>query len=400
MHRAVIALAAIALAGCRDAVQPVQPPTSSSSGQVSPGVYEIVNLGTLDQTNGFGGGGSRAFAVNNRGQVVGSSRTGIGEPAPYGVRHAFLWENGGMTDLGSLGQLSEAFAINDLGQVVGRYVTSSFQERAFIWQNGVMQDLGVDNGAQAINNSGQVMTRRGLWQDGVLRDLGTFGGVNTRARGLNSSGQVVGESQTADGATHAFLWQDGVMQDLGTLGGTYSAAFAINDTGDVTGESTDSTGQTHAFRWTSGLMHDLGLLPGYTKSTGVVINPQGHVAGQASDPSTYGQHAFFWSDGVLCDLGTLGGPSTFVRALGPAEQVVGFSLVSGSVGSSHAIVWEDGVLRDLGTLPGWEYSEATGMNARGDVVGVSYQQIDSDVFRAVLWRRASGSPAQQAVTSR
>ena len=400
MRCVVFVLATLTLVGCQDAMQPAQPTTSLPLAQGGSGSYEIVDLGTLDQTNGGGGGGSRAVAINSHGQVVGSSRTGVGEPQPWGVRHAFLWENGVMSDLGSLGQLSEATAINDLGQVVGRYVTSSFEERAFIWQSGVMQDLGTVNGAYAINNRGQVMTWRGLWQDGVLRDLGTLGGAATRGRGLSADGQVVGESQTATGETHAFLWTDGVMQDLGTLGGTYSAAFAISETGDVTGESSDPSGQKHAFLWRDGVMQDLGLLPGYSASQGIVINPRGDVAGQTSDPSKYGVHAFFWADGALHDLGTLGGPSTIVQALGARGQVAGRSLRGASVSSAHAFVWEDGTLQDLGTLPSWEYSEASALNANGDVVGTSQQYADGDMYRAVLWRRVGGSPAAQVASTR
>ena len=137
-------------------------------------------------------------------------------------------------------------------------------------------------------------------------------------------------------------------------------------------------------------MQDLGRLPGYTTSKGVVINAQRNVAGQTSDPSIYGEHGFLWADGVMHDLGTLGGPSTFVQALGAQGQVTGSSLRSASVTSAHAFVWEGGVLQDLGALPGWEYSEAVAMNGRRDVVGTSYLQLDSDLYRAVLWRRVGG----------
>src|SRR4051794_34524752 len=52
-----------------------------------------------------------------------------------------------------------------------------------------------------------------------LVDLGTLGGADSLGLGINDSGQVVGQSDTADGHTHAFLYSQGVMADLGTLGG-------------------------------------------------------------------------------------------------------------------------------------------------------------------------------------
>ncbi len=69
-------------------------------------------LGTLP-----GGGTSIASGINDRGQVVGNSETVAGED----IRHAFLWEDGEMTDLGTLpgGTESIATAINDRGQIVG-----------------------------------------------------------------------------------------------------------------------------------------------------------------------------------------------------------------------------------------------------------------------------------------
>src|SRR5215469_18920794 len=79
-----------------------------------------------------------AFDINNQGQVVGLS----GLPGDTTV-HAFLWQKGIMTDLGTLpGDVaSEGDAINSKGQVVGGSADMDGNARAFLWQNGVMTDL-------------------------------------------------------------------------------------------------------------------------------------------------------------------------------------------------------------------------------------------------------------------
>jgi probable HAF family extracellular repeat protein len=75
------------------------------------------------------------------------------------------------------------------------------------------------------------------------------GGHTSRARDINARGQIVGESETARGDTHALLWQSGTMRDLGTLGGSSSAAAAINDDGQIAGLSTNAAGVRRAVVW-------------------------------------------------------------------------------------------------------------------------------------------------------
>jgi probable HAF family extracellular repeat protein len=95
-------------------------------------VTELKDLGT--------GAGAIAYGNNNRGQIVGSVFVSPGGATRYGA----LWQNGVLTNLGTLpGDMSAiATGINDQGQVVGSTWDSDFNwSHAFIYQNGVMTDL-------------------------------------------------------------------------------------------------------------------------------------------------------------------------------------------------------------------------------------------------------------------
>ena len=73
---------------------------------------------------------SEARAVNDRGQVVGDS-----SPAGLGPEHAFLWEQGRMRDLGTLGGLiSDATDINNHGWIVGASDVPGGDFHAVLWR--------------------------------------------------------------------------------------------------------------------------------------------------------------------------------------------------------------------------------------------------------------------------
>jgi probable HAF family extracellular repeat protein len=278
----------------------------------TPPRYEVIDLGTL------GGTYSRAFAINDAGQVVGVSQT------IESGGHAFFWDRrNGMIDLGVLyeGDMSAAYGVNDHGQVVG--FSGPDDRDAFIWdsENGMRCPEGFGSEARAINNAGQVVVNTEfhsyLWHPNeVVIVLGSLGTDRVSACALNSAGQVVGHAYTSISEYHAFLWDRATgMRDLGTLGGTCSMAFGINDTGQVVGKSRTTTGdwREHAFLWDSDTgMVDLG------EGRALAINNAGQVVGYMSSSGP----AFYWdSDIGMIQLSDLLLPNSGWRELHYASDI-------------------------------------------------------------------------------
>jgi probable HAF family extracellular repeat protein len=86
----------------------------------------MTDLGTL------GGTFSGAAGINDRGQIAGSSTL---SNVPGSAQHAFLWQDGVMVDLGTLGggDLSSGFQINNQGHVVGQARDAMSQRFATLW---------------------------------------------------------------------------------------------------------------------------------------------------------------------------------------------------------------------------------------------------------------------------
>ena len=368
--------------------------------------WSIRSLGTL------GGPTSRASLITARGQVIGASmvvRAAYGLPA-----HAFLWQNGRMSDLGSLGGVrrgSYPSDVNESGEVVGSSAVAARLDHAFLWRRGTMRDLGTlggrQSGATAINTRGQVVgqvdySHAFLWENDRMRDLGTLGGARTEAVDINRRGQIVGSSDTKivyrdtilEHATHTFLWQNGKMIDLGTLGGQSDSdgPAMINERGQIVGQSAtnkkdnDGFPIMHAFLWQDGKMTDLGTLGG-PESNATAINEQGQVIGWSDTTRGGVEHAFLWQHGTMTDLGTLGGPESDALAINEQGQIVGWGCVTKNGCVRHAFVWQDGKMTDLGTLGGFR-SEATDINDYGYIVGSSDTRgrpQQPSVTRAALW---------------
>ena len=253
--------------------------------------YSVGYLWFNGATTEFSSAGesARAEGINNLGHIVGTS----------GLR-AVTWENGRLTQLGGLtaGGTATAYAINDRGQIVGYARNASSDPRAVVWVNSVPTDLGTLGGPSStafdINEAGQIVgdsedaagqVRPVLWANGTPIDLGTLGGAHGIASGINDLGQIVGFSQTGAGNVyHATLWQNGTATDLGTVGGMLeSYASDVNHLGQIVGHSTDASGAPHATLWMDGSIYELGGVPGAATATAVAINDLGEVVGSTAD---------------------------------------------------------------------------------------------------------------------
>jgi len=138
-------------------------------------LYTVTDLGILEGTTG-------GQSLNDLGQATGSSNVSSGIfGSPAASPHAFLYSNGQMTDLGTLGgRTSVGFGINNAAHVTGAADTRAITSHAFLYSNGQMVDLG------------------------------TLGGDFSEGRGINDAGQVAGTSMLFCTATERWstwvLW--------------------------------------------------------------------------------------------------------------------------------------------------------------------------------------------------
>ena len=366
-------------------------------------LYRLIDIGTFGGPASYLGDpgvGPGVLHLNNRGVLIGHADTAFSDPnAPDNcdnpdcfLSHGFRWEDGVLTDLGTLpgGNRSQAISINARGWIAGGSTTGEFDPL-----------------------TGLLQFHTALWTDTEIIDLGTLGdGRNSVAVHVSNGGQIVGFSTvntTPDpfsfgGASiHPFIWQNGAMRDLGTLGGPDALASpgcANERSGLVTGFSfinstpNPDTGAltAHAFLWQDGKMTDIPTLGGTLVSGEVdvgalCVNNRGQVAGASTLPGDSVFHPFLWDRGVLTDLGTLGGSIGTVGWLNDGGDVVGDADTANDE-SFHATLWKKGVINDLGTLPGDCVSSASAINSNDQIVGESFN-CDTNTLRAVLWDKRS-----------
>ena len=247
----------------------------------------LIDLGTL------GGNESWASSINDEGQVAGYASNTTADsylkntnlyPSATQV-NAVIWQGGKVRDLGTLGGPDSIGSfINNHGQVAGWSFTNGKPNSdskvptldPFLWENGHMIDLGTLGGdvgfSNWMNDSGEVVgfsetakdksAQPFLWDGRRMIDLGTLGGAGGSANWINDNGDVAGAAQLSDGDWNGVLWTHGKTIDLPPVDGTPQAiANSLNDQNEVVGSAEDTKfNNLDAVLWTAGSAYDLNAL--------------------------------------------------------------------------------------------------------------------------------------------
>jgi probable HAF family extracellular repeat protein len=320
--------------------------------------YQVSNLPSV------GGTSSGGNSINDQSWVAGYSRF------PDRNRHAALWRNSLLTDLGTLGGPNSSVAWNvknTAGILVGISQTADPEP---------IENWSSMNFYSTPNNVGYINLGF-VWEGGPMRALPNFpGGNNGFATGANNLRQVVGWAET----------------------GVHDPTCCCQD------EPRHQVFQFLPAMWILGppdQIHELPLIPGDTSGAATAINDNGQIVGisgicDKAEGRRTAKHAVLWENGGVTDIGNLGAEWwNTPTAINQRGDVVGFNgdpaFVEGDI--VHAFMWtrEDGIrhLKPLkGRSPQHVDSEAYGINEARQVVGVS---CDADFVdcRAVVWDRGN-----------
>jgi probable HAF family extracellular repeat protein len=298
------------------------------------------------------------FSINKSGQfLLTTANPQVASP----TLKTYLVSGSSRTEVDTLnGTPVTLSALNDAGQLLGTFVPGGAANGAsdwFLYTGGMLTDLTANLNtlfpSAAFNNSGQValMTQQPprtaqnpihlmLYSSGTITDLGNpFGATSGTVVAINDVGQITGTYANAQGAKHGFLYSSGQFTDLGTLGGLDVIPSAINNQGQVTGTSdlgnpdVSDISERHNFLYSNGKMID--IIPNNDRSGDPsAMNNLGQVVGSYQGYTQAGIFAFLYTNSMLIDLTSripAGSGWTLERATGINDrgQIVGLGLLNG-----------------------------------------------------------------------
>ena len=202
---------------------------------------------------------SVACDINDAGQIVGDVESQDGR------WHAFMWDNGKIEELGFIDESAGIWChINNAGTMAVVYENiNDHIPGSYLYSEGTLSAFKPDVYIERINTLGSYVgtyitgTRsHAFFQKGdVFYDLGTLSSADlsdSEAHDINDFDQIVGGSiDYTTNTIHAFLWEKGQMKDLG---GDCSMALGINSSGQIVGNSIVSPGHSNGILWQNGKM--------------------------------------------------------------------------------------------------------------------------------------------------
>ena len=348
--------------------------------------------------------GSVATDLSERGHVVYSMNEWSGAAGAY---RWYRGESVRLTpDLMPGVQGAWPSAVNRWGTVVGdTWDVGTIGSWGFEWSDGVFTPLPRRpdfsySSTVDINDFGAVLVHRGegdccspTWRAAVrfgdheVTSPLTADQQPLYGLAMNNWGTVIG----VGGQGLAYRWQPGTDPMPLLPEGTWAQwqSWGINDRGTVLGFA------NQPFLWRHGRFTDVDLTVPQPLGTQKPdrLNNRDQVVGFVFENLQF--RAALWSRGRVIHLGDLGGGYSEALGINDRGEVVGRSRRAD--GSSGAFLWRDGTMIDLGALTGAPRSEAFAINNRGQVVGVrSYAgQYDSIAVLWETWVRRQGTVARR-----
>jgi probable HAF family extracellular repeat protein len=297
-----------------------------------------------------------AAALNNSAQVTGDFQTDVtvtysdGSTYTYNTTLAFLYSNGALQSLGSLGsptqQYSKGFDINNGGQVIGETTVQGATGLSYTYLVGSP-------------------TIGGPLPSGSPKYSAGYG--------INDSGTYTGKASVTSGTpnrTNAYICPGFFCNGFGATSGN-----SINNLGLVTGQFSVGSA-SHAFIFdpvVPNLPQDLGTLSGYLNSVGNKINDLGQIVGSSYNVANGGittSTAFLYENNQMRDLGTLGGFYSSARSINNKGVAVGLSTDTSN--ANRAFVFDGTSIVDLNSLIdptlGITLADAQDINDNGQIV--------------------------------
>ncbi len=336
-------------------------------------VYRLLRPGFTDaeHTGPYGQHSSHALGINAAGWAIGLSDR-------YGPKD----------DLGHTAWLFDGSATTRIGFIGEEYTRSDGRRQsAPIAENARGDVLGFSERWDGMVYAGQAVW---LHRDGKSVRLGLFDAAHTgshdygpsalnqdsRARGLNAVGQIIGYSERYDYGQiigySAWLWSDGQLTTLG-LSDTQHA----NESG---------------FNW----------------SRPVALNAKGRVIGHtlfSPDCGPTGNSAWLYDGGSTMPIGLFdelhsdpvcNQHNSTAIDLNDAGDVVGWSVKYSPPAGASAWLRRGGATIRIGLLDpehapdGLDYSQPTAISAAGDVIGWTDQPIENSYDGQSAWVYTNG----------